>query len=152
MAYCDLVHVQARVPTQTLTIAEGSQPSSGQVMEWVNSDSAWIDATLLWRYQMPAAAADAGLLKPICAALVASRVYQVQAGADADYREVAEGLRKEALQLLAYDAKTGRSNLVLANTPAATTGEAQTGTPVSTFTDPDVFPSNPRMFSIGKEL
>lgn len=156
MAYADGAAVQARIPTTQLALGTGSQPSMSQVLEWLAADSAWLDAALAWKYVCPVTfAADIALLKPIVAALTASRCYQVMAGTDAAYLELASDLRKEALQLLGYTAQgpnAGRAQLVLSNTTLATTGEAALGQPGGTFTDPDVLGNNPRFFSIAQVL
>jgi phage gp36-like protein len=155
MAYATPADVQARVPTQLLTLGAGSQPSAAQVTAWLAAASAWIDATLAWKYLAPVTAApDAALLAPVCAALVAAQVWTVISGHDAKLAANAGELRREALQLLAYDARTGQSRLVLSQTALADSGEAAVNQPEGTFTDPDQSDgaTHARLFWIGMEL
>lgn len=158
MAYATVADVQARFPTQILTINATSQPTTTQVTEWLAQQSLWIDQTLRWKYDAPLTdAEDLLVLKPIAAALVAAQVWGVLGSFGSDAGDVGANLRREALSMLAYDPKTGRSNLVLPDTALADTGEASLGQPLSTFTDPallgeDGLPANPRFFTTSMEL
>ncbi len=157
MGYCTLAQVQARIPTQLLELGSTSQPSAAEVEGWIESTSAWIDGTLAHRYGVPVTnAADLALLAPICAALVASRCWGTLSGHSGEMAANGPDLRKEALTLLAYDAKTGHANLVLTGTAASASGEAEVGIPEGTFSDPDTADSvdaiHPRFFSVGMDF
>lgn len=154
MAYAVVADVQARVATQLVTISATSQPSTTQVTEWLAQQSAWIDATLRWRYSVPITdATDVDMLQPICAALVAAMVYQVVGSHSAEGLEIAKQLRRDALEMLGYAARTGdgRSAITLPNSALSSSGEAAVGQPVSSFTDPDVSDNTPRFFEIDTE-
>lgn len=154
MAYAVVADVQARIATQLLTITATSQPSSAQVGEWLDQQSAWIDATLRWRYAVPITnATDVDMLQPICAGLVAAMVYQVVGSHSAEGLEIARQLRRDALEMLGYAMQdgAGRSSITLPNSALSSSGEAAVGQPVSSFTDPDVSDNLPRFFEIDAE-
>jgi hypothetical protein len=159
MAYAALPDVQARIPTQICTLTDGppaSQPSATQVTAWIQEISDWIDTTLTWRYLTPVTDAfDLILVKQACAALVASRVWSMLGGFQPGVPNGGSGgdLRREAHQLLAYSAVTGRSMIALLNTGYAEARESVLSEAETTFTDPtDTSGSNvPRAFSMSME-
>lgn len=154
MAYAAVSDVQARIATQVLTIGASSQPTTTQVSAWLDQQSAWIDNTLRWRYSVPITDADdLSMLKPIAATLVASMCWQVLGSHGGELPSPATELRKEALQMLAYDVRSGRAMLVLPNSAVSDSGEAGLAAPEGSFTDPDDEDetTNPRMFEIGMD-
>jgi hypothetical protein len=151
--YATVEQVQARVPTQLCQISAESQPSVAVVTEWLDAASLWLDSALRWRYGVPVTdAGDRALLAPICAAVVAARVWSVLGGHGGETPVNATELRREAFGLLAYDARTGRASLVLPNTALIDSGEAGLAQPEGTFTDPDMEGGHARLFSLGREF
>jgi hypothetical protein len=64
-----------RCRTGHLAISDSSEPNRAAVEEdWLCDITQWSDTTLAWRYAVPVIdARDRELLRPICAALAASR-------------------------------------------------------------------------------
>lgn len=136
--YAEVPDVQARLPEQMLFIDGDSQPSESRVGDMLEAASGWIDSTLRWRYTVPITHVDdLMLLRQACAALVAAQCWQVISASSPDFAAIGKDLRKEAMVMLAYDERTGRSALTLPNSTLSETGEASIGQPDSTFTDPD---------------
>jgi len=150
--YATVADVQSRIPEGTFTIGPASSPSEAMVAAWIAADSAWVDATLRWKYTVPVSeAADVAMLAPIVAALAAAKIWAFVGGHNGEMPSAGTELRREALVMLAFDAKRGRSNLVLPSTVESDTGEAAVGQPESTFTDPDADDAIPRMFDLGTD-
>src|SRR5438105_2203867 len=104
MSYATVADVQARIPAAVLAIGAGTEPSTATVTGWITGVSAWIDSVLAWRYLVPVTdASDLELLRPICAALVASMVYSVRSATDATLDALAKSLRAEGLSALVYN-------------------------------------------------
>ena len=152
--YATIDDVQARIPLPLLTIDPSTQPSSSVVNDWLDADSLWVDQALRWKYVVPVTAdADITILRQVLADLVASRCWQLLSAHGGELSSPAVELRRQALQSLAYDAKSGRAMLVLPGTAEADTGEAMTGQAVHSFTDPDTDEdATPRFFSVDMEL
>lgn len=121
MAYATIADVQARIPVARLTLGPASEPSAGTVESWLDAQSDWIDASLSARYAVPVTAPmDCALVREACAGLVAARVWTLLDGSGTGLGTgMAAELRREALQLLGYSERTGRSELTLCNTAAA---------------------------------
>jgi len=150
--YAEVADVQARIPAQMCTLGTDSQPPQSEVEVWLDATSAWLDASLRWKYMVPVTdPTDRNTLRMLCSMLVASQVWSVIGGHTAQVPGNGPLLRKDALLLLAYDERSGRSNLVLPNTPLAETGEATVADPEGSFTDPDT-DGVPRFFELGREL
>lgn len=159
MSYAVVSDVQGRIATQLLTIGASSQPTTDQVEEWLEQQSAWIDNTIRWRYAVPITNEDdVKLLRPICAALVAAMCWQVIGSHGGELPSPAKELRDEALQSLSYDryvvSNSGRSMIVLPNSTLSDSGEAGLAAPEGSFTDPDSDTDdvNPRFFEIGMDF
>lgn len=157
MGYCAVADVQALVPTSLVTFGAGTVPTTNQVTGWIEQVSAWMDAALRWRYEVPVADADDLLrLQPVAAHVVASMVLAVLdeagAGTGLDLGGRSDRLYGRGLMLFVYQPgsvrpagtslfrlgsdppREGKSFLLLPNTTEATTGEAVRGGPVHTFT------------------
>lgn len=144
--------VQAHIPTQAWELGVDSQPTTAQVLTWLEQTSRWVDGTLGWKYVVPVTdAEDVALLREIVAQLVAARVWRVLKGHDGEGSTTSKELRAEALASLSYIAQgtqAGRSFLVLSNTDLADSGEGARGQAVGSFTDPDDDESVDRFFKI----
>lgn len=152
-AYATLPDVQARIPQSLWTGSPDSEPKASDVQGWLTQVTGWIDSSLRWKYTVPITdAGDLATLRPICADLVAARVWGVIAGHSEEYAKVGRELTKFAREMLAYDSRTGRSLLVLPSTAESDSGEAAIGQPEATFTDPDDCESEPRFFTIGMDF
>ena len=179
MAYASVGDVQAKVLTSVLTIGPVTEPSDATVTDWLESTSAWMDAALAWKYVVPVTdPEDVGLLRPICATLVAAQVFETLETSPRTL-PINPELNRTSLQL--YEAaifqfsfqpgqtknflagvgarsipkdtnRIGRSFLVLRNTALADGGEAAQRTPVSTFWDAEQCGSWGRLFGAETEF
>lgn len=150
--YATVSDVQSRIPLQLCTIGPESQPPQSEVENLLTQVSGWMDSALRWKYAVPITdATDLETLRPICADLVAARVWDVIAGQDEGYAKKSERLAKFAKEMFSWEARTGRSLLVLPSTTESDSGEAAVNAPVASFTDPDVETSVPRFFSMGSD-
>lgn len=154
--YAAVSDVQALFPTQILTIGATSAVTSVTVSAWLQDASNWIDATLRWRYMTPITDAnDIAILGPICAMLVAARVWNVLSGYSKDVPGNGAAFRAAALADLAYDPKSGRSNLALPSMLLAGDETVEIAIPSTSFTDPSQT-SNPdivqRLFTMAQDL
>lgn len=153
MPYAELDDVKPLIPAQVWSPSGTSQPTAGQAELWLDDLSKWIDTTLTWRYVVPVTNdADLELLRPICASLAAAKVLSAKSGFRPDGTPAGAELRREALAMLAYDARTGRSQIALSTALYATEREAALSSPVGTFTDPANDLSSPPPFSMGMEF
>lgn len=155
MPYAALDDVKARIPSQIWSGGPTAQPSEVAVSAWLTATSDWVDSSLRWKYAVPVTdATDLLILQQVVALLAAAQVWDVKASFNPQTGGTISGagLRKNAYELLAYDAKSGRSNLVLPNTPESDSGEAAGGLADSSFTDPDACGSEPRYFRIGMDF
>ncbi|MFN3652225.1 MAG: hypothetical protein ACK47B_21820 [Armatimonadota bacterium] len=152
MPYATAADVQESVPLQSWTMGADSQPSQATIEEWLEAQSAWVDATLRWKYDVPiTAAADLALLKPLVAMLVAAQVWAILGGHTGQEPVAAVTLRRTALSMLVFDPKSGQSRVVLPNSAESETGEAELGQPISSFSDPESDDGIPRLFEIGTD-
>src|SRR4051812_34390111 len=109
MPYATSSAVQDRIPLQLWEAAPDSQPGLSVVEEWLAADTRFVEAALRWKYLVPVTdAEDLALLAPIVAALTAARVWTVVAAQGGQPTPAGDGMRREALQMLAYSASTGR--------------------------------------------
>lgn len=141
MSYGSVAGVQANIPKQLLSAAGftgETQPTRAQVTTWLNSQSAFIDSALRWKYAVPITdATDVLTLNTVCELLVAAQAWMVIAGHDAQASATAKQLRETALLMLAYNARDGRALLVLPNSTTSDSGEADVMAPEGSFTDPE---------------
>lgn len=174
MAYATVAQVQGRLRTGLITIGATSEPSTATVTEWLEEVSAWIDATLAWRYVVPVTDSnDKAVLRRAATALVAGMVLKVLAASGGDVGDDAEALMGEGLTDLVYQpgsvksfvpgvgsvvvakdaVAAGRSLVVLPNTAESDSGEAAVDHAAGSFSDPDAEEGgvNERLFEIGRE-
>jgi hypothetical protein len=121
MPYASIADVQRRIPTQTWTASLGSQPDSATVDSWLEAEAQFISSALSRRYVLPIVdSTDLALLREVNADLVASRVWGVIAGHLEEEPHQARALRAAALQILGYNSRTGRAELLLPGSPLIT--------------------------------
>ena len=153
MPYATISDVQSRIPTQLCEIGPESQPNEADVRGWLEQLSRWVDSGLRWKYEVPITeTADLAVLTPIVADLAAARVWSVLAGSSEEYAKTGREMERFAKDMLAWNRNTGRMLIVLPSATLADDGEAATGRPAGTFTDPCVRGNQGRLFKIGMKF